>query len=248
MLADLNRKDLLAYFHKLRHTPAEQSHAAVAINVFLNFCVNSGWIEINPISGVKGIGHVKQRDRILTDKELKTVWNRAEEVGYPFGTIIKICILTGLRRSEVSSLRREWIEDSTITVPGAVTKNKRPHIFPIGSLLKGVLDTIPRDHEMLFAGRSGTGFNGWGNAKKRFDKVIKVEPYTLHDLRRTFASTHAQLGTPIHVVEKLLNHVSGSFSGVAGIYNRYSYHEEMKDACLQYENHIRSLCLGNNQT
>lgn len=48
---------------------------------------------------------------------------------------------------------------------------------------------------------------------------------------------------PIHVVEKLLNHVSGSLGGVTGVYNRYHYLDEKRDACKRYEEWLSQLCL-----
>lgn len=72
-------------------------------------------------------------------------------------------------------------------------------------------------------------------------KQALVHPYRLHDLRRTFSSTLASFGTPIHVTEKLLNHVTGSFGGVAGVYNRHTYMDEMRDATTTYEQHLEKL-------
>jgi integrase len=63
----------------------------------------------------------------------------------------------------------------------------------------------------------------------------------LHDLRRTFATVHDKIGTPIHVTEKLLNHVTGSISGVVAVYNRHSYMDEMRHAAAQYDDYIAKL-------
>jgi integrase len=84
-------------------------------------------------------------------------------------------------------------------------------------------------------------FAGWGRAKENMNKVVDIEPWTLHDLRRTFATMHAEIGTPIHVTEKLLNHSSGTLSGVAGIYNRHTYLEEMRAAVTNYDAHLTHL-------
>jgi len=186
----------------------------------------------NPIANIRTQGHVKRRDRILSDEELKQVFLHTKEVEKPFGTIVQLLILTGMRRGEVVSLQPEWITD-VITIPATHTKNGREHTLPYGAITKPLLEELPLT------------FNGWGKSKKRFDKDLEVEPYTLHDLRRTFASNHARLGAPIHVVEKLLNHVSGSLAGVAGVYNRYSYLDEMTEACNNYEEWLSSLCSGN---
>jgi integrase len=106
------------------------------------------------------------------------------------------------------------------------------------------LEAVPQMGPYVFPSRieGGTIFKGWGKCKARFDAELEgVEPYTLHDLRRTFASTLARLGTPIHVTEKLLNHISGTVSGVAAIYNRHSYMDEMREAIAAYESHLVKL-------
>ena len=219
----MSRQSLMAYFRTLQDKPSAQAHAATAISVFLNWCVTNGWINFNPIAGLKGFTSYTPCTRILTDDELIVVFNHALSQQKPFYQIIALCILTGQRRGEVAKIRWKHVTENTITIPREVAKNKRELTFPIGELTRTILDTIPQSSDMLFSGRTGTGFNSWSKSKKLFDKDLEIEHYTIHDLRRTFASTHAQLGTPIHVVEKLLNHVSGSFGGVAGIYNRYSY-------------------------
>ena len=85
-------------------------------------------------------------------------------------------------------------------------------------------------------------FSNWSNPKETFDKKCPIDHWTLHDLRRTFATIHAKIGTPSHVTEKLLNHVSGgSLSQIAQIYNRHTYFSEMQQALHQYENYLQSL-------
>ena len=223
-LADLTKPVLLQKLNSLRETPAERSHATTAFQIFLNWCVNNGHIESNPIAGLKNQGVVRVRERFLSDSEISKIWGALGDER--FSTIIRILMLTGIRRGEYQHMS---IEDSIATIPKGHTKNGREHIFPVGDLTIKYYENF--------------SFNGWGKSKKRLDDKSGVYDWTLHDLRRTFASNHARLGTPIHVVEKMLNHVSGSFAGVAGIYNRYSYMDEMKLACDRYEEWLSSLGL-----
>ena len=81
-------------------------------------------------------------------------------------------------------------------------------------------------------------FNGWGKSKARLDAQAGVTDWTLHDLRRTYATLHAQSGTPPHVIEALLNHKSGIISGVAATYNRFQYLAEMRLATARYEEQL----------
>jgi integrase len=238
----ISRRDIMSRIRELQDTPSEAHHAFVAVRTYLNWCVRHGYIDASPIANITPPTLPQSRERILSEGELKEVFNRALQYPYPMGQIVALCILTGLRRTEVSTLKWNYIEDGIITLPGDITKNKRVHSFPYGILTSRIFDTIPTDTGYLFLGRGEGAWNGWSRGKKNFDKESKTTDYTLHDLRRTYASTHAQLGTPIHVIEKLLNHVSGpSFSGVAGIYNRYSYMQEMRAAVETYETHIATL-------
>jgi integrase len=167
-------------------------------------------------------------------------------IGYPYGSIIQLLILTGQRRGEIASLRRSWIEGDLIATPTGFTKHKREHRLPLSPMAQQVIGDPPEQDDLLFPARGveARPFNGWGKSKERFDKTLQVSPYTLHDLRRTFSSNLARNGTPIHVTEKLLNHVSGTLSGVAAVYNRYSYLTEMRDAVRQHDAFLEALITG----
>jgi integrase len=204
------------------------------------------YIETSPIAAMKPPGAPKPRERVLSEAELLEVFFKSKQHPYPFGPIVSLLILTGMRRNEVASLEWEWInqDDRLITLPFALTKNKRTHTQPYGNLVAEVLEQVPHASKYIFPSHSdkGTVFNGWGKSKARIDAELEnVDPFTLHDLRRTFATSHAKIGTAIHVTEKLLNHVSGTISGVAAVYNRHSYLDEMREAIDQYDDYLASL-------
>lgn len=178
----------------------------------------------------------KPRDRVLADDELRKVWNRAREIGYPYGTIVLLLILTGQRLGEIAGLRWEWIEGGTVTFPGEITKNARASRVPLGVMARRIVEGTPRHSLLLFParGRATRPFNGFGASKKSLDKC-GVENFTHHDLRRTFATNMARLGVRLEVTEKLLNHVSGSMGGIVGVYQRHEFMEEMREAMSRYE-------------
>jgi integrase len=185
------------------------------------------------------------RQRVLTYKELKTVWKAADHEGYPFGTFLKMLILTGQRTAEINSLRFDYIdtEQRSITLPE--TKNGRKHTFPYGEILASVLREIPRKEGYLFPGRDlNKPYAGGGKQKWQLDRKLTLEPWTLHDLRRTFATNLAELRIVPHVIERLLNHSSGTISGVAAIYNRFQYVDEMRAAIVAMETRLTSLLLS----
>ncbi len=237
----LSRADIVAAVEKLAATPSEQQHAFVAIRAMMNWCVKRGILDHSPVPALTF--RSESRSNVLSDPDLKAVYNRAIATGYPYGSIVQLLILTGQRRGEIAALRRSWIENGLIVFPAGFTKNKREHRCPLSPLAQELIKSLPDIGDMLFPARGveDRPFNGWGKTKERFDQPLAVNAYTLHDLRRTFSSNLARLGTPIHVTEKLLNHVSGTVSGVAAIYNRYSYLDEMRAALALHDEHLAKL-------
>ena len=237
-LADLSRSDIMEALETIRNAPSEQKHAFVAIRTMMNWCRKRGIVESSPVPMLSFSS--QPRSRILTDDELSTVWHRAETYGYPYGRIVQLLILTGQRRGEIAALRRSWMQDGEIVFPEGFTKNKREHVIPVGDMTRDLLQVLPEGTDLFFPARyrTQTPFNGWSKAKHAFDQDIDVTEYTLHDLRRTYSSNLARLGIPIHVTEKLLNHVSGTISGIAAVYNRHSYLNEMRAAVCVYEEHL----------
>ncbi|WP_167647445.1 tyrosine-type recombinase/integrase [Mameliella alba] len=245
-LSDLSRQDFQNKIRGCQTSRGEQHHALVAARTLLNWAVREQYLDASPLAGMRGYKPPKARERTLSEAELKEVFTKARTAPYPFGDIVAILAVTGMRRSEVSHLRWEWIDRSaqTITLPADLTKNGRSHIVPFGRWASEVLEQVPEMSDYLFPARSGKGpvFNGWGKSFERFCATLdNVEPFTLHDLRRTFATIHAKIGTPIHVTERLLNHVSGTISGVAAIYNRHDYLSEMRLAQGNFDEFLAKL-------
>ena len=241
-LDEINRQKIMKVISGLSKTPSEQSHAYVAIRTMMNWCVRHGLIEHSVVPFLKHGS--APRNRILDANELRAVYSRAKDVPYPFGPIVQLAILTGQRRSEIGSLRRSWINSDNIIFPEGFTKNKREHCFPISKTVCSIIESIPNTGDLFFPAATNfeKPFSGWAWHKRKFDTGMEgVGPYTLHDLRRTFSSSMAMLGTPIHVTEKLLNHVSGTISGVAAVYNRHSYMDEMRTAITAYDEYLENL-------
>ena len=221
--------------------PSARAHALKDIRTFFNWCVPR-YLPSSPATGLV-MDSQPTRSRVLSDEELVKVWRAAELIGYPFGHIVMMLILTGQRRSEIGSLRAEYIHGDRITLPPEVTKNGREHTFPLTVMAATLLPSLDgfvfrptRDT------RSATGhFNAWSKSHAALLTASGTKDWTLHDLRRTFSTKMAALKVRQEVTEKLLNHVSGSISGVAAIYNRHSYFEEMTEALALYETHLQTL-------
>src|SRR5665213_845670 len=241
-LGAVSRQDIMDVIADLKRSPSTAQHAFVAVRTMMNWAVRRGYLDMSPVPPLRF--KITSRSRILTDEELKLVWQRAEEVGFPYGRIVQLVELTGQRRGEIAGLRRSLIDDVAIIFPAGVVKDMREHNLPIAPITKQLVEALLGETDMLFParGRSEQPFNGWSKAKRQFDHQLDIAPYTLHDLRRTYSSNLAKAGVPIHVTERLLNHVSGTVSGVAAIYNRHSYDSEMREAVSIHEMFLKHQC------
>ena len=230
---------------RLLSTPAAANHAFTAIRTFFRWATRRRYIPHSPCEGLRLPTRPNTKDRVLNDDEVVAAWRAAEDSGFPFGQIVLLLICTAQRRGEIGALKWNYVDfgSRTITLPD--TKNNRPHTFPFGNSAAAILESIPKlDSEYLFParGKAGKPFNGWSKAKRALDTKYQID-YDLHDLRRTAASGMASLGVQPHVISKLLNHVSGAaaISGVAAIYNRFQYMDEMRAAIALWEQHLASL-------
>ena len=224
-------------------SPSEQNHLLTALKAMLTFAVNEGYLNLNPALSMPLPSKRTPRARVLSPKELKALWKAPRHVQTRIYAIMVLCLLTGQRRSEIAHLRAVDInyEQKTITIPADRAKNHLANTIPYGDFTAAILDGLPTTG-YLFPSIRGQGvYNAWGKEKALIDQHTGVSNWTLHDLRRTFATIHAEIGTPIHIIERLLNHSSGTFAGVTGTYNRFAYFPEMKAAVLAYENHVRDI-------
>ena len=247
-LSEITRADIQTKLNRLKDTPSEQRHAFVAMKVFLNWAVREEYLSSNPIISMQPPSRQRSRERVLQPEDLTEIYKKASDYPWPYGPIVQLLALTGQRRGEIGGLRWSWIDRDKrlISFPADFTKNRRLHVLPYGEQVADILNNLPEhvDSDFVFPGRKpgASHFNSWSKNKRAFDATLDgVEPYVLHDLRRTYSSTLAQLGTPIHVTEKLLNHVSGTISGVAAIYNRHSYLDEMREAIENFETYLGNI-------
>jgi integrase len=216
-LADIKPRDVLQKLKVYDDRPMEKRYVFVVLRTFFNWCVSQHYIDASPMDKLEPPAKNGSRERVLSHEEIQAVWNACPDDAY--GTVVKLLILTGQRRGEPEYMT---LEGDLVTIAGAYTKNHRTHSFPVGQRAQELL-TKPRR------------WGGWGKSKENLDKASGVRDWTIHDLRRTFSTLHGEIGTPPHVVERLINHVTGTVSGVAAVYNRYQYLPEMREAMAKYE-------------
>jgi integrase len=218
------------------------NRARSALSAMYAWAIGEGLAETNPVIGTN-VNAETARERVLTDVELAAIWKAAADNDY--GRIIKLLMLTAQRRNEIGGLR--WSELDTdaklITLPSTRTKNGIEHRVPLSAAAMAVLEACNRHRDLLF-GFGPNGFGGWSRHKLPLDAACGVKDWTLHDLRRTAATRMADLGVQPHVIEAVLNHVSGHKAGVAGTYNRSTYANEKRAALDAWANHLRVIISG----
>ena len=263
-VSGVSRADVSAALDEVavKSGPYSANRARAALSSLFSWALASGLAETNPVLGTRRAIDERPRERVLTDDELALIWRNAD--GSDYGIILRLLILTGQRREEVGGMA--WTEINLDTgvwrIPGARSKNSRPHDVPLGEVALGLLTGKERivGRDLVF-GLKGP-FSGWSKAKKALDQrmivdprvanslpaqslseAIDVDPWRLHDLRRTVVTRMADLGVLPHVVEALVNHVSGHKAGVAGVYNRSTYAKEKAAAVGMWEDHLKDVVI-----
>jgi integrase len=211
---------------------------------FFNWCIGRGIIDANPLLNAEKPGSEVSRDRVLDEVELVAVWRAASEIAAPYRDAVRLLILTGARRAEISSLRWDEIRDGAISLEGARTKNGKPHIIPLSAPARAVLGGLERKGEFVFTITGAVPIVNWGRAKKALDEISGITDWRIHDIRRTVATGLQKLGTPLTVTEAVLGHVSGSRGGIVGVYQRHDYVAEKASALESWGARVIDLVEG----
>jgi integrase len=184
---------------------------------------------------------------VLTHDEIAKFWTATDKVGKPFGAALKLLLITGARLNEVARMTRAELNDAGIwSIPGTRTKNGKPHIVPLPPLARDVLAALPRiEGGWVFTTTGTSPVSGWSKIKARLDGLMgDVPAWRLHDLRRSAVTHMAELGIAPHVIELVVNHISGARAGVAGTYNRSELMPERRTALERWAAHIAGIVSG----
>jgi len=223
-----------------RGSPVMANRVLAAVRKMCAWSVDRGIITASPCTGIKAPTAERSRDRVLSDDELRGVWMACDAIGWPFGALVKILLLTGQRRDEVGKMR--WseldLDGKTWTLPRERAKNGMAHVVPLSEPALAIITALPRigASDYVFTVTGKTAVSGFSNAKDRIDALLAasqgepVPAWVFHDLRRTCATGLARLGTALPVVERVLNHVSGSFGGIVGVYQKHGFADEKRHA------------------
>ncbi|WP_085043798.1 tyrosine-type recombinase/integrase [Ensifer aridi] len=268
----ITKRDVVKLLDDIADSGAPESAARVRaiLSKFFNWAVDRDIVDASPVPKGSTATQGASRERVLTDQEVRLVWLACEKAGWPFGPLVKLLLLTAQRRNEVAHAPRSEFElggnNQLWTIPPERSKNGKEHLVPLTSLVLEVISGLPKVGDTYLLSTTGeTPISGFSKAKKAIDaemltiakeeaaalglkpEDVKLEGWTLHDLRRTAASGMARLGVPVHVVEAVLNHLSGTIKGVAKIYNRYEYLDEKRQALEDWARHLQLIVARGSQ-
>ena len=244
-LHQIARRDVAARLAEIveHHGPMSGNRARAALHGFFVWAMQQGLVEANPIAGTAAPAAEIKRDRVLSYDELRAVWTVAEDLG-DFGTIVLLLILTGQRREEVGGMTWQELdfEKALWSIPTERSKNRQAHEVPLSSSALMLLRNRQRhDKRDLVFGVGKGPFSGWSKAKARLDLRSGVQNWRLHDLRRTVVTGMAETGIQPHIIEAVVNHISGHKAGIAGVYNRATYASEKRSALAAWANHVQTV-------
>ena len=225
-----------------RGTPSAANKLLKVVKTFLGWCVGRAILDLSPAAQVRAPARERARDRVLDDDELARILIAARQVNGPYGGIVELLALNGQRREEVAQLTWDELDlaSQSWTLPASRTKNGKPHTVHLSKQAIAVMRT-PRLGKFVFSLSGTKPFQSFSAAKRELDKLSQVTGWRLHDLRRTCVSGMARLGVAPHVADKVLNHQTGTISGVAAVYQRHEFLIERKDALERWGTHVAGL-------
>jgi integrase len=266
-IKDIGRREVIELIDGIvdRGAPTMARRIHAHLHRMFRWAVGRAVIEANPMADLPKPGGEKPRDRVLSDTEVAEVWRATDALGYPFGPLIKLLVLTGARRDEIGSLTWQEIDfdEAAIRLEGGRTKNGVPHVIPLSPTSLDVINAIPKvelgegEPGYVFTTTRRSAVSGWSRAKRQVDELVidgrrrgavgsgtdsecveALAPWRLHDLRRTVATGLQRLGFRLEVIESVLGHVSGSRAGIVGVYQRHDFIDDKCAALAAWGLHV----------
>jgi len=260
-IADITRADVITLVQAIRDRPAPYSahnvlsHCRALFDWAIN--LDSYGLEASPCDHVKPgklIGQKRPRQRVLTDDEIRAFWRATDRLGYPYGHLFRMLLLTGQRRTEVSDAR--WpefnFESKVWTVPAERFKSDSENIVPLTADVLGLLCALPRfkSGDYLFSASFGKApADDFFRRKTQLDALMLEElrkvdgeatlpPFVLHDLRRTVRTRLSSLRVPDHIAEMVIGH---GRRGLQRVYDQHKFVEEMREALEAWNARVRAI-------
>jgi integrase len=239
-ISEVTRADIHQILDDLiaRDKQTAANRALAHIRKFFGWLVERGYLNHSPADHIKPRHKESERHRVLSDAEIKAIWDAAKSMSGPYSAWLKLLLLCGQRRVETASMRRSQIIDGSWHLSATDTKNKQPHIIPLPNQAQRLVDQLieKEGNFLIKSGRNGDRpVNGFSKAKLQMDRLSGVENWKFHDLRRTVATNLTKLGIDRLILQKIINH---SERGVTQIYDRYSYMDEKREALQKWADRL----------
>jgi integrase len=245
-VTDIRRRDVIELAEEIAETrPVMANRVVSVLHRFFWWLTTRDVIPANPVSGVVRPSKEHARERALSPAEIRALWPALDSVGGPLAAATKVLLLTGQRRSEVVEMRRSELDGDALVLPPTRTKNKKPHTVPLSRQALDVIERQPVLGDFVFSRDGRRPAGDLGAFKKKLDAVAKLgSTWRLHDLRRTCASGMQRLGVAPQVVEKSLNHRSGVYAGIAGVYQVDELAGQVRDALARWGDYVERIVRG----
>ena len=247
---EIRRRDVIALVDEVtRRNGAQMADKALAVlGKFYAWLVSRDIVDVSPCRGVERPVRNPPRDRVLDDREIVALWNACASEG-PAGQAVRLLLLTGTRKNEVFGARWSEVDAAEMLwkLPRERTKNAFPHVVPLAPQAWAIIAAQPRfaGCDFIFTSDGRRSIGGFSRLKSNLDHSMQpAAPWVLHDTRRTAASGMQRLGIRVEVIEQVLNHRSGMFRGIVGVYQRHDYFDERRAALQRWADHVEQLVSG----
>ncbi|WP_245640735.1 tyrosine-type recombinase/integrase [Sphingomonas taxi] len=208
------------------------------IKMLFNWAADRDLVSANPFERIRPPARTRERDRILSDLEIAAVWHASFQLMTPYGQMYRTFLLTGQRRSEVSTMRWNEITGNTWIIPREKVKKDRAHAVPLTQTAHDTLASLTNYGTDTFVFTTTGGVSSSSNfakVKQEIDRLSGTSGWTIHDIRRTVRSKFAELRVAREVARKVMNHEDGK---VDRIYNRHEYLDEKREALTLWEKRL----------
>ena len=267
---DISKRDIVLLLEGVvkRGSPIAANRIRALLHKMFTFAVDRDIIESNPCAGVKPLSPEKPKERVLSEEEIKTLWENLDKTGLIMSPEIKralkLILVTGQRPGEVAGMHRREINERWWTIPSERSKNGKAHRVYLTDTAQ---DIIGNGKEFIFLSPRGEldraiaagalhcalrrNIKGQEYRRKGTKRTYKPKPedpnrlgladFTPHDLRRTVATRMAELRIMEEIIDRVLNH---SRRGIIRVYNHYAYDKEIKGALEAWERKLKSIITG----
>ena len=243
---DVKKRHIIAVLDRVqsRGSMVSCNRTLAVLSKMFGFALERDVIEHFPVYGIKKRGIEKSRDRIISDDEVKVLWESLDNSSV--NMLIKFLLITGQRTGETRQMQWNEIDGDVWTIPGDRTKNGMTHVVPLSSMALEIIDQmkgVSKDQFVFPSRKEGKCLYENAAAKVMYRLVNKHqwEHFIIHDLRRTFRSQLSSLGVSQTVAERLINHKQ---QGIVGVYDRYEYLEEKKVAMQKWADKLIRILTG----